>query len=234
MHVMDSKLLALVTTKFETFQVSAFMPFVYVLIAFLAGFAVGLCRRAYLRRFQNYGEALLSRCVQKNFDAPDYHLMNHLTLPLRDGTTQVDHVLVSRFGVFVIETKDYKGWIFAGEKHRSWTQVLFNSKFRFQNPILQNQMHVQVVRSLLEFLPPEAIKSAVVFTGDAEFRTKMPEGVFNLPQFMGFIQMHTEEVMSLNRMQFCVGRLETMRLAVTRETDVEHVENIHRRHRKLR
>jgi hypothetical protein len=232
---MGSRILALATTdEFEMLQVSGFMPFLYVSIAFLAGLAIGLCRRAYLRRFQNYGEALLSRCVQQNFDAPDYHLMNHLTLPLRGGTTQVDHVLVSRFGVFVIETKDYKGWIFAGEKHRSWTQVLFNSKFRFQNPILQNQMHVQVVRSLLDFLPPEAIKSVVVFTGDAEFRTKMPEGVFNLPQFMGFIQMHKEEVMSLNRMQFCVGRLETMRLAVTRETDVEHVENIHRRHRKLR
>jgi hypothetical protein len=63
--------------------------------------------------FQNHGEALLSRVALTNFGPPDYHLMNHVTLQMNDGTTQVDHILVSRFGVFVIETKDYKGWIFA-------------------------------------------------------------------------------------------------------------------------
>ena len=41
--------------------------------------------------------------------------MNHVTLRMDGGTTQVDHILVSRFGVFVIETKDYSGWIFANE-----------------------------------------------------------------------------------------------------------------------
>lgn len=40
-----------------------------------------------------------------------------------DGTTQVDHILVSRFGVFVIETKDFSGWIFASATDRTWTQV---------------------------------------------------------------------------------------------------------------
>src|SRR6266542_5098071 len=49
--------------------------------------------------------------------------------------TQVDHILVSSFGVFVIETKDYKGWIFADAKQANWTQVLFRHKFTFQNPI---------------------------------------------------------------------------------------------------
>ncbi len=40
----------------------------------------------------------------------------------------------------------------------------------------------------------------------------------------------TDEVMSLNRVQFCVGRLETVRLAISRETDVEHIQNLERRH----
>jgi hypothetical protein len=60
--------------------------------------------------------------------------MNHVTLQLTDGTTQIDHILVSRFGVFVIETKDYKGWIFADATRANWTQVLFKVKFKFQNP----------------------------------------------------------------------------------------------------
>ena len=73
--------------------------------------------------------------------------------------------MVSRFGVFVIETKDYKGWIFAGPRDRYWTQVLYRAKFRFQNPIRQNHRHVLAIRELLEFLPADVIHSVVVFTG---------------------------------------------------------------------
>jgi hypothetical protein len=156
--------------------------------------------------------------------------MNHVTLRLKDGTTQVDHVLVSRFGVFVIETKDHKGWIFANAKQANWTQVLFKVKFKFQNPILQNFRHVRAVQDLLDFLPTSAIRSVVVFTGEAEFKTEVPQGVFSLSGFIEHLREQTVEVMSLNRVQFCVGRLETARLAVSDETDVEHVQNLRRRH----
>ena len=149
---------------------------------------------------------------------------------MSDGTTQVDHILVSRYGVFVIETKDYKGWIFANPKQASWTQVLFNAKFRFQNPIFQNYRHVRAVQDLLDFLPPEAVRSVVVFTGDAEFKTDVPPGVFSLSGFVEYIRENTTEAMSLNRLQFCVGRLETTRLAISGETDLEHVESLERRH----
>jgi hypothetical protein len=202
---------------------------VYLLVAFLIGLLLGRFR-ASRDQYQNSGETLLSSTVLVNFKSPDYHLLNHVTLPLKDGTTQVDHILVSRFGVFVIETKDYKGWIFANPKQASWTQVLFNSKFRFQNPIHQNFRHVRAVQDLLDFLPPEAIRSVVVFTGDAEFKTEVPAGVFNLAGFVDYIRENTTAVMSLNRLQFCVGRLETTRLAISGKTDVEHVESLERRH----
>jgi hypothetical protein len=66
-------------------------------------------------------------------------LLNHKTLRLNDENTQIDHVLVSRFGIFVIETKDYGGWIFGGPGDRNWTQVLFRTKF--QKPIRQIYKH---------------------------------------------------------------------------------------------
>jgi hypothetical protein len=205
----------------------------YILFALAVGFVIGRYRAnaAYrASRFQNRGEALLSRVALTNFGPPDYHLMNHVTLQLKDGTTQVDHILVSRFGVFVIETKDYKGWIFANAKHANWTQVLFKVKFKFQNPILQNFRHVCAVQDLLDFLPPGAIKSAVVFTGEAEFKTEVPQGVFTLSGFIDFLHEQTVEMMSLNRVQFCVGRLESARLAISGKTDVEHVQSLERRH----
>lgn len=205
----------------------------YILLALVVGFVIGRHRASRASRaasFQNRSEALLSRAVLTNFGPPDYHLMNHVTLQMKDGTTQVDHILVSRFGVFVIETKNYKGWIFANANQVNWTQVLFRLKFQFQNPIFQNFRHVRAVQGLLDFLPPSAIKSVVVFTGDAEFMTEIPQGVFSISGLIDYLREQTVEVMSLNRVQFCVGRLETARLAISSKTDVEHVQSLERRH----
>lgn len=217
----------------------------YVLLAAAAivGFVIGRRRVVGGRRrrtiriggrgfpaFQNSGEALVSDVLGSHFGPPDYHLMNHVTIRMDDGTTQVDHILVSRFGVFVIETKHYTGWLFANETGRTWTQVRFRVRFKFQNPILQNARHVRAVGGLLDFLAPGAIKSVVVFSGSAEFKTEIPQGVIGIGQLAEYIGQHTEEVMSLNRLQFCVGRLETARLAISAKTDVEHIQSLARRH----
>lgn len=178
---------------------------------------------------QNSGEALVSNILRHHFRPPDYHLMNHVTLRMEDGTTQVDHILVSRFGVFVVETKDYTGWLFGRADDPTWTQVRFRRRFKFQNPIHQNYRHVCAVQELLDFLPPDAVKSLVVFCGDAEFKTGIPRGVVTVDRLLDYLRQQTAEVMSLNRVQFCVGRLETTRLAISRETDVEHMESLARR-----
>jgi hypothetical protein len=201
----------------------------YVFIGVVFGYFLAYVQRRVLLH-QNHGEALVTYTLQSNFSAPDYHLLNHITLRHRGGTTQVDHILVSRFGVFVIETKDYTGWIFAHADHATWTQVTFKDKFKFQNPIHQNYLHVKAVQELFDFVPVSAIQSVVVFVGDAEFKTDMPAGVFTLPQLVKHLRSCTEEVLSPNRVQFCVGRLETARLAVSGETDVAHVQRLQRRY----
>ena len=70
--------------------------------------------------------------------------------------------------------------------------------------------------------------SLVVFTGNGQFKTRVPERVLSLAELVTYIAGHAAEVMSINRVQFCVGRLETTRLALTKTTDVEHVQLRHR------
>jgi hypothetical protein len=200
---------------------------VLVAVALVIGFVLGR-HQTYV--FQNRSEARLSRALKRRFVAPDYHLLNHITIRLKDGTTQIDHVLVSRYGIFVIETKDYKGWIFAGSGDRYWTQVLYRGKCRFQNPLRQNHRHVRAIQELLDSLPADVVRPVVVFTGDAEFKTNVPDGVFTLAGFLTYVESNATEVMSINRVQFCVGRLETTRLSITKLTDVEHVQGLRRRY----
>jgi hypothetical protein len=196
-------------------------------LAAVLGYAIR-SRREYW--YSNQGESLVRKVLVEHLPPESWHLLNNVTLQLEDGTTQIDHVLVSRFGVFVIETKHYKGWIFGDEKSKQWTQVIFKRKHRFQNPLHQNYKHLRAVQTLLDFLPKEQVIGVVAFTGDAEFKSRQPAGVYSLkellPYLLGFDQLHISE----NRMQFCVGRLECKRLALTRETDIEHVANLEARH----
>ena len=111
------------------------------------------------------------------------------------------------------------------------TALILTDQFKFQNPIFQNRRHVRAVRDLLDFLPPDSVKSIVVFSGRAEFKTETPQGVTEIGQLAEHLRQHTKVVMSPNRMQFCVGRLETARLAISGATDVEHLRSLSRRHR---
>ncbi len=80
------------------------------------------------------GEGLLNISIRLFLDKREYRLLKNVTLPTEDGTTQIDHIIVSRFGVFVIETKNMRGWIFGNPAHKSWTQQIYRRRHSFQNP----------------------------------------------------------------------------------------------------
>jgi restriction system protein len=191
-------------------------------LGFLLGFAIKSYYRYRVRTNQNRGEAFVHKVIVANFSPPQYHLLNNLTIPFQDGTTQIDHVLVSTKGIFVIETKNYSGWIFGNEKSKQWMQVIYRVKNRFQNPIHQNYRHVKVIEQLLDFLTKEQIHSIVVFTGSGQFKSQVPKGVVYLQQLVDVLKSFQADVISLNRVEFCVGRLECKRYEVTKMTDIQH------------
>jgi restriction system protein len=64
-------------------------------------------------------------------DKNTYRRFHNLILPTENGTTQIDHVLLSVYGIFVVETKNYEGWIYGDKTQREWTQV-FLRKISFK------------------------------------------------------------------------------------------------------
>lgn len=80
------------------------------------------------------GESLVKLAAKLRLPASKYHRLHNVTLPTPDGTTQIDHIFVSRYGIFVVETKNMKGWIFGGERQAQWTQKIYKKTFKFQNP----------------------------------------------------------------------------------------------------
>lgn len=196
-------------------------------VIFFLGYALG---KWGTRPGENIGEGKVRQLLTAKFKSPNYHLLNNITLPYENGTTQIDHILVSTKGVFVIETKHYSGWIFAGEKSPYWAQVIYKFRNKFNNPIHQNYRHVKALRDLLDFLPKEHIHSTVVFTGTAVFKNQIPNGVVYLSTLARHINIFEEDIITPNRLQFIVGRLECTRYEISSRTDVEHKAYLNRKY----
>ncbi len=156
-----------------------------------------------------YGEWMVCRGLRR-LDPQLFRQFHDLYLPRPDGqgTTQLDHVVVSPFGIFVIETKNYKGWIFGSEKQRQWTQQIYRAKHRFQNPLHQNHLHVKAVMILLG-LPENAFHSLVFFIGGAEFKTPMPGNVIN-HGLRSWIENRSTPLLDPDTVRIATARLESL------------------------
>ncbi len=209
----------------DDFNIDIF-NFIYLLmpivVSLVAGYAAGIHRK---RRLENSGEALVKHSLEEYCKNKNAHVLNCITLRLEDGsTTQIDHILVSTKGIFVIETKHYKGWIFGNIKSKKWAQIIYKNKYMFQNPLFQNYKHVKAVQCAFEFLEPRFIQNIVVFSGESIFKTPKIDNVCYIEELIPMIEKHSDDALSINRVQFCVGRLEYIRLKLTQKTDVKHQE----------
>lgn len=79
----------------------------------------------------------------------EYVVLNNVIISNGKSMAQIDHVVVSPYGIFVIETKNYKGWIFGKDYYKQWTQNIFGKRYKFYNPVKQNETHIKALRKLL-------------------------------------------------------------------------------------
>jgi len=124
------------------------------------------------------GEEGLSTALSLKLDRKTYSIFENLYVPAGESATQIDLLVLSVYGIFVVEIKNYSGWIFGDEKSKNWTQVVYSKKNQLQNPLRQNYKHV---KALAEYLDIETDKmfSVVYFAGNAEFKTDMPSNVLS-------------------------------------------------------
>ncbi len=108
-----------------------------------------------------------------------YKIINDVIIEINNKTIQIDHIVVSVYGIFVIETKDYNGWITGGNNSSYWTQNIFGNKYDFYNPIKQNTSHIIALSKILNLKYNNFI-SIIVFSNRATLRTKTNHNVINI------------------------------------------------------
>lgn len=133
--------------------------------------AVILALTVFRAKFKGDIGELAVAYMLRDLDKEKYKIIHDIKLNNMGGstsTTQIDHIVISTYGIFVIETKAYKGKIYGKEKSPTWTQYLSNQKNNFMNPIFQNYAHIRAIESILEDSYPEmTYYSIIAFSGEA-------------------------------------------------------------------
>lgn len=130
----------------------------------------------------------------KKLPPEEYRIINDLMLKLGNWTSQIDHVVVSRYGVFVIETKNYQGWITGGENSDSWTQNIYGHKYSLHNPVHQNESHIKAIRKVLGDDGRIKMIPIVAFSRQATLRVKTEYAIVTYFRYLQrIILSYTEE-----------------------------------------
>lgn len=181
------------------------------------------------------GEACLMLAKKIVLDGSVYRDVNNVTLATSSGTTQIDHIIVSRYGVFVIETKNMTGWIYGQETQPTWTQSFPRAKFQFQNPLFQNYRHIKSLEEVLG-LPNSMFHSVVCFVGNTcELKTELPSNVTKGMPF-GYIKSKTQVLLSDERVFEIVQAIKSGMLPKnflglsTAATKRQHLASLRQRH----
>ena len=205
-----------------------FSTFWWVILAFVA---IGIIKAFKPFIKGKVGEFVVALHVKLYLKDPEYILLNDCTLPdEQSGTTQIDHILLSPYGIFIIETKNYKGWIFGSERQKLWTQKIFKKSYKFQNPLHQNYKHQKVLEQVLaDIITPEYLHSIVVFMTDCEFKTDMPVNVFRGAAWVDYVKNFKVEVIPAMKLKRIQLRIEKEVLEKSWKTNRIHVENLKQR-----
>ena len=173
------------------------------------------------------GEQIVKVAVLSKLDAAQYRHFSNLIIPAPNGTTQIDNIVVSPFGVFVIEAKYFQGWIFGGAKQEKWTHTLSRfEKYAFPNPIRQNYGHIKALARLLR-QPESRFHSVIVFAHrNCQLKTELPANVCLQHNFIEYIQGFTKNIVDDAALARIYAVLQQPEWQATEDKKAAHVERL--------
>ncbi|MDR1984416.1 MAG: NERD domain-containing protein [Prevotellaceae bacterium] len=149
--------------------------------------------------------------------------------------SQIDLVVATKVGIIVFEVKDYSGWIFGKGNQSQWTQVLAygKRKYRFHNPIMQNNGHITSLRKQLKQFEKVPFYSIIVFYGDCELKdvSFIPQGTYLT--YSERVLNIISTILSSNEITNYTDKFEVIRVlkeavqnGENKETQIKHIKNI--------
>lgn len=157
----------------------------------------------------------------------EYRVINDLMVKNGGYTSQSDHVVVSPYGIFVIETKYYKGWILGGENSEYWTKNVYGKKYELRNPIWQNEGHIKALRRALADKGSLPFVNIVAFSSQARIKVRTDKPVIYWYQIVPYICKYKERQLTDEQVETIYHTL-TSANVTDRESRKEHVHEVRR------
>lgn len=158
-------------------------------------------------------------------DSKQYHTFYDILIQSESRPTQIDHIIVSRYGVFVVETKNMQGWIYGSERDNQWVQNIYGSKAHFQNPLRQNYLHTQSVAEFCS-IDRSKIHSVVVFGVSCEFKTKLPDNVVTWFDYPGYVKSKKQILLTDDEVDEICKKLSSLKKHIPIVSNITNAQTI--------
>jgi len=146
----------------------------YIILVILA-----ILIKIYYPKFRGFMGEFWVRIELEKLPRDKYIILNDIMIQDDMGTHQIDHIVLSNYGIFVIEMKNYYGMIRGRELDNKWCQYLGKTKSYFKNPIHQNYGHVKSMASILN-ISEEKFIPIVCFSNQVKLRVEVKSPVVQL------------------------------------------------------
>jgi hypothetical protein len=157
-------------------------------------------------------ESRVRRILGTGLDKSRYTVFHHLVLPAGAGKVVIDHVVVSKFGIFVIESVYARGWVSGTSVQAQWKMKSSGKTTLFDNPSHRNKLQQDALERLLG-LPGSRFHGLVVMTGHKGFKTERPDRVLDAEKLIPWMRRKGQMLLSTDEAERVVQALNRSHLA---------------------
>jgi hypothetical protein len=192
--------------------------FLVVGVAVLAGLLTPIHSAKPVSTTGRNAEALVTAALQ-SLSMQSYVVFKNLVIPSEGATshTEIDHVVVSPFGIFCIETKGHHGNIYGNSKSKYWRQYLGKQEFELFSPYRQNYKHIRALAALLGENLKTPIHSYVVMPNAYVTKIDGEQADFSIRGVIRKIEKHNTPYYNLSD---CERILKTLAYASEKSEDL--------------
>jgi hypothetical protein len=151
------------------------------------------------------------RILSAGLERSRYTVFNNVLVPSGGGTTLVDHVVVSRNGIFVIASQYARGRISGTEVQERWKQYHLRRTTRIENPMHRNRLQQEALQSLLGW-PATPFHRVVVLTGHKGFKGKQPDKVIEAEKLVAYLRKLARADLSAEQADQALRAIDNLRL----------------------
>ena len=184
---------------------------------------LGILIDIYYPKFRGFMGEFWLKLELKKLPKNKYRLLNDIMIEDEKGTHQIDHIVISKYGIFVIEMKNYYGLIIGNQYKEKWYQYLGKNKYTFHNPMYQNYGHVKALSNVLK-LNEELFIPITCFSNQVKLKVTSNKPVVQVDTINRNILKYNEEIITCDLNELSLN-IENMNI-LDKNKRKEHVKNI--------